>query len=589
MRPYVPSYGRGASQRCLWERSPSPLPRSRSPFQTKSNGTSSSNDKFSGFCIDVFKSAVALLPYTLSYQFVAYGDGQTLPSYDAMLAAVANKTYDAAVGDITITSDRALLVDFTQPFESSGLSFAVPVQRAAPNTWAFLAPFTPGMWVLLYVSFFYTALVVWFLEHLQNEDFGGKLHQQLATSVWWVVSDQGEEQVRTTLGRTVVIVWLFVVFVISSAYTASLSSVLTVSQSEPTVSVRATTTLPPPSPLPPPSLPAPSPLPPKHSLCIVGYMAGSFTATYMQGVGINESRLVAIDPEGDWDAVVQEQQVAVVVDEEPYLDIFLSDHCYYTKPPHAFATFNFGFAFQRGSSLTADLSLAIETLAQNGQLQSLHDLWLRGKGTCAGLELESMRLGPDSFWGLFLLYLLAAFGSCLLYAALLVYRGLKAFRLAQQQAAAERAAAAEQEGQEGEGPNAVGVTPVRAAVNKPRRLKSRVRHYKSAYTAGVEWSMQRNIGVSSSTLHGSDSNPSMHYDVSHITYSSTNPTGDGLATNPAAADGTGTGAGAGGGDFDGSDDGRGEREVGERGLRDSLDEQLRELRQSQFTRSESTL
>ncbi|CAI7900831.1 unnamed protein product [Closterium sp. NIES-54] len=383
-----------------------------------------------------------------------------------------------------------------------------------------------------------------------------------------------EEQVRTTLGRTVVIVWLFVVFVISSAYTASLSSVLTVSQSEPTVS--DFTAL-------------------QQGNQTVGYMAGSFTAAYMQGVGINESRLVAIDPEGDWDAVVQEQQVAVVVDEEPYLDIFLSDHCYYTKPPHAFATFNFGFAFQRGSSLTADLSLAIETLAQNGQLQSLHDLWLRGKGTCSsGLELESMRLGPDSFWGLFLLYLLSALGTCLLYAALLVYRGLKAFRLAQKQAAADRAAAAEQEGQEGEAPYAVGVTPVRAPVSKPRRLKSRVRHYKSAYTAGVEWSMQRNIGVSSSTLHGSDSNPSMHYDVSHITYSSTTPTGDGLPTDPAAADGAAAAAaaGAGGGDSDGSDDGRVERQAGEKGsvgLGGSIDEQLRELRQSQFTRSGSSL
>ncbi|GJP83278.1 hypothetical protein CLOP_g13451 [Closterium sp. NIES-67] len=541
-----------------------------------SNATSSSNDKFSGFCIDVFKSAVALLPYTLSFQFIAYGDGQTPPSYDAMLADVADKAYDAAVGDITITSDRALLVDFTQPFESSGLSFVVPVQRAAPNTWAFLAPFTPGMWVLLYVSFFYTALVVWFLEHLQNEDFGGKLHQQLATSVWFsfaTMTFSHEEQVRTTLGRTVVIVWLFVVFVISSAYTASLSSVLTVSQSEPTVSDFKAL---------------------QAGNQTVGYRMGSFASSYMQGVGINESRLVGIDPEGDWDVVVQAQQVAVVVDEEPYLDIFLSDHCYYTKPPHAFATFNFGFAFQRGSSLTADLSLAIETLAQNGQLQSLHDLWLRGKGTCsAGLELESMRLGPDSFWGLFLLYLLAALGSCLLYAALLVYRGLKAFRQAQQQAAAEREAA-EQERQEGETPcPSATVVPGRAATTtKPRRLKSKVRHYKSAYTAGVEWSMQRNIGVSSSAT---DSNPSMHFDVSHITYSSHAPQGaDGLSNDAtaAAADGAasdGDGGDGGGGGGSGSDGGGKEGEQGGAGgLGDSLDEQLRELRRSQFASGRSS-
>ncbi|CAI7900833.1 unnamed protein product [Closterium sp. NIES-54] len=78
--------------------------------------------------------SIALLPYTLSYQFVAYGDGQSPPSYDAMLAAVANKTYDAAVGDITITSDRALLVDFTQPFEVHASSIPLPSVEAPQNS-----------------------------------------------------------------------------------------------------------------------------------------------------------------------------------------------------------------------------------------------------------------------------------------------------------------------------------------------------------------------------------------------------------------------------------------------------------------------
>ncbi|CAI5469765.1 unnamed protein product [Closterium sp. Yama58-4] len=457
------------------------------------SNSSRSNEKFSGFCIDVFKAAVALLPYNLQYQFVAFGDGLSDPDYDTMVAAVANKTYDAAVGDITITAQRAQLVEFTQPFEASGLTMIVPVQQAPPDTWAFFRPFTPGMWVLLYFSFFYTALVVWFLEHLQNDDFGGKLHQQLATSVWFSFSTMTfsqEENVKTTLGRIVVIVWLFVVFVISSAYTASLSSVLTVSQSEPTIQDF-------------------------QSLVVtndaVGYQRGSFSFEYLRSVGINESRLVALSDEAEVDGALNRTDVVAMVDEEPYVDIFLSDYCAYSKPSHSFATFNLGFAFQKGSSLANDMSIAIEALAQNGQLQSLHDLWLHGKGTCSsGPSLQSIRLGPDSFWGLFLLYVVAACGACLLYVVLLVYRGLKAFQHARHSHADE---------------SDEHTTPV-APMPKPKRLKSHVRHYKSAYTAGVEWSMQRNMGYSTRTPAGVLSSSDLSkYDVSSLDFSAHHSSG----------------------------------------------------------------
>ncbi|CAI5535214.1 unnamed protein product [Closterium sp. Naga37s-1] len=424
---------------------------------------SRSNEKFSGFCIDVFKAAVALLPYNLQYQFVAFGDGLSDPNYDTMVAAVANKTYDAAVGDITITAQRAQLVEFTQPFEASGLTMIVPVQQAPPDTWAFFRPFTPGMWVLLYFSFFYTALVVWFLEHLQNDDFGGKLHQQLATSVWFSFSTMTfsqEENVKTTLGRIVVIVWLFVVFVISSAYTASLSSVLTVSQSEPTIQDFQSLVV---------------------SNDAVGYQRGSFSFEYLRSVGINESRLVALSDEAEVDGALNRTDVVAMVDEEPYVDIFLSDYCAYSKPSHSFATFNLGFAFQKGSSLANDMSIAIEALAQNGQLQSLHDLWLHGRGTCSsGPSLQSIRLGPDSFWGLFLLYVVAACGACLLYVVLLVYRGLKAF----------------QHARHGHAEDSDEHTNPIAPMPKPKRLKSHVRHYKSAYTAvrcGVEYAEEHGL------------------------------------------------------------------------------------------------
>ncbi|CAI7786637.1 unnamed protein product [Closterium sp. NIES-53] len=256
-------------------------------------------------------------------------------------------------------------------------------------------------------------------------------------------------------------------------------------------------------------------------------------------------------------------------------------------------------AFQKGSSLANDMSIAIEALAQNGQLQSLHDLWLhvrvpssfprlpplslpfslsppfppslprflpptqlpshpsflslapfhlllypspsdpsypfsalspldspllpllsplspplpsQGRGTCSsGPSLQSIRLGPDSFWGLFLLYVVAACGACLLYVVLLVYRGLKAF----------------QHARHGHAEDSDEHTNPIAPMPKPKRLKSHVRHYKSAYTAGVEWSMQRNMGYSTRTPAGVlSSNDLSKYDVSSIDFSAQHSSGD---------------------------------------------------------------
>lgn len=73
-------------------------------------------------------------------------------------------------------------------------------------------------------------------------------------------------------------------------------------------------------------------------------------------------------------------------------------------------------AFPRDSPLALDMSTAILELAENGDLQRIHDKWLLRRACLSqGAKLEVDRLNLRSFWGLYLVCGLA----CLL--ALLIY------------------------------------------------------------------------------------------------------------------------------------------------------------------------
>lgn len=92
-------------------------------------------------------------------------------------------------------------------------------------------------------------------------------------------------------------------------------------------------------------------------------------------------------------------------------------------------------AFPKGSQLAIDISTAILELAESGQLQRIHDLWLTGEGCTKGnVQLESNELGLSTFWGLFLITGSASLLCCLAYWARMVvlHRRLSRGRLSAQ-------------------------------------------------------------------------------------------------------------------------------------------------------------
>lgn len=345
-----------------------------------------------GYCIDVFEAAVKLLPYPVPHIYILYGDGLRNPHYGDLVEGVAQNNFDAAVGDITIVTNRTKIVDFTQPFIESGLVVVAAVKEKKSSPWAFLKPFSWQMWCVTGSFFLFVGAVVWILEHRINHEFRGPPSQQLITIFWFSFSTMffsHRENTVSTLGRLVLILWLFVVLIINSSYTASLTSILTVQQLS--SKIEGIDSL-------------------ISSNDPIGIQDGSFAWNYLTDeLNIAQSRLMILKNQEDYyHALLRGPKgggVAAIVDEMAYVERFLIDsNCVFKIVGQEFTKSGWGFAFHRDSPLAVDLSTAILQLSENGELQRMHDKWLTRNGcSILSTQVDENRLSLGSFWGLFLI------------------------------------------------------------------------------------------------------------------------------------------------------------------------------------------
>ena len=115
------------------------------------------------------------------------------------------------------------------------------------------------------------------------------------------------ERTKSTFGRLVILIWLFVVLIITSSYTANLTSILTVQQLTP--SIQGISSL-------------------QASSVPIGYQTGSFVKEYLIELGVKPERLVSLDTKAMYAKALRlgptNGGVAAIVDELPYVQLFLA-------------------------------------------------------------------------------------------------------------------------------------------------------------------------------------------------------------------------------------------------------------------------
>ncbi|PIA28586.1 hypothetical protein AQUCO_06800032v1 [Aquilegia coerulea] len=79
-------------------------------------------NKTIGYCIDIFSEVMKELPCNVPYELIPYqrANGESAGNYNSLVEQVSLQIYDAVIGDITITSHRSALVDFSLPFTIGG-------------------------------------------------------------------------------------------------------------------------------------------------------------------------------------------------------------------------------------------------------------------------------------------------------------------------------------------------------------------------------------------------------------------------------------------------------------------------------------
>jgi ionotropic glutamate receptor len=162
----------------------------------------------------------------------------------------------------------------------------------------------------------------------------------------------------------------------------------------------------------------------------IGYQAGSFVKDYLLQLNVPADRLIALGDQTAYANALGSGMVGAIVDELPYIDVFLANECQYTIAGQEFTKSGWGFAFPIGSQLAVDISTAILQMSENGHLQQLTDYYLNSGncGSSSGSTVSSNDLGLDTFWGLFLITGAVSVVCVLLYYARLIRQHHKQYK-----------------------------------------------------------------------------------------------------------------------------------------------------------------
>ena len=152
----------------------------------------------------------------------------------SLLKGVEEGEIDLSVNPITVTDNRMKGMDFSQPYFISHTSVAKKKEsnffKQLGNffSWEFFS--IVGLLLLVILIF---GTLVWFFERKKNpEEFGGKF-KGIMQGFWWsavtmTTVGYGDKSPRTTGGRVIGLIWMFMAVIIISSFTAGIASSLTV-------------------------------------------------------------------------------------------------------------------------------------------------------------------------------------------------------------------------------------------------------------------------------------------------------------------------------------------------------------------------
>ena len=316
----------------------------RAPFSMLQDGQDT------GFSMDLWKATASRIgmDYTV----------QRFDSFSQMLEAVKTDQVDLAIANISITSEREQIMDFSQPIFSSGLQIMTPVQEGGISDIWHIFTSAELMLPLLFAfaMLFGGGMLMWWFEHGRQDYFNKPARQSTFPAFWWalnlVVNGGFEERVpRSFAGRIFGVILVISSLFLVSVFVASITSRMTVDAI-------------------------------KSSVTSVNDLYGSRVATVSGSTAASflQRRVIVFkgydNPQDMFAAFESGEQDAIVFD-APILAYYVTTHADQDAQlaGPVFLRENYGIALPTGSALAEDINQTLLNIREDGTYQELIHKW----------------------------------------------------------------------------------------------------------------------------------------------------------------------------------------------------------------------
>lgn len=212
----------------------------------------SGNSRYEGYAIDLLDQLARMLGF--EYELKESDDGSygvydyRTRKWNGLINEIITGRADLAIGDLSITSKREDVVDFTLPFMSTGISILYRKQISKRmRLLSFFAPFKLQVWLYFCLIFILVSMALTLIGRLSPYEWRREINDEenkqeraplecnqfsITNSLWFVtgaVMQQGSEIAPKSLSaRLLAAFWYIFAIIIVSSYTANLAAFLTV-------------------------------------------------------------------------------------------------------------------------------------------------------------------------------------------------------------------------------------------------------------------------------------------------------------------------------------------------------------------------
>ena len=189
------------------------------------------DNRWVGFGVEIWQAVAKDMG--LAFEFKEFN------TLDSMLTALLKKEIDA-IPAMAVQARFEPFIDFSQSYLKSGLSIAVPAE-GTEDRWMNVVKSVFSLQILKAIALMFLmslliGIIVWSFEKRRNSEmFGNGNIKGIGNGIWWAMVTMttvgyGDKSPKTLGGRIFAIVWMIFSIVFIAAFTATITTQLTLTE-----------------------------------------------------------------------------------------------------------------------------------------------------------------------------------------------------------------------------------------------------------------------------------------------------------------------------------------------------------------------